>query len=134
MSDTSPSVLVVDDHPDAADSLAHLLRLYGFTVRVAYGPEAALAAAPADAVILELRLPRIDGWEVVRRIRSRPAARHPFFVAVTSCGRDEDRRQSADAGIHLHLLKPVKCVELIELLERFGRLIDPSFNLTQRPV
>ena len=73
----SLSVLVVDAYRDAADSLTELLRLHGHGVQTAYHPAAALAADPPDVVILELRLPGTDGWELVRRMRGRPAEKQP---------------------------------------------------------
>src|SRR6476646_4244602 len=120
----SLSVLVVDAYRDAADSLTELLRLHGHGVQTAYHPAAALAADPPDVVILELRLPGTDGWELVRRMRGRPAEKQPLFVAVTTCGRDADRQKSGEAGIDLHLVKPVDPAVLVGVLRRFARALN----------
>jgi len=119
----SLSVLIVDDNLDAADSLAEVLRLYGFGVHVAYGPDSALAAEQADVVLLELRLAGISGWELVRRMRAAATARPSPFVAVTTCGSKDDRRRSDEAGIDLHLVKPVEPTVLVEALRRYERVL-----------
>jgi CheY-like chemotaxis protein len=115
------SVLVVDDYPDAAESLAALLRLYGHRVTVALTAREALAAAdrnPPDVALLDIRLPDMDGWQVGRWLRERASGRGraPLLVAVTGCGQQEDFRRSAEAGIDLHLVKPVDPVELVQVL------------------
>ena len=115
------SVLVVDDFRDGADSLADLLDVYGLRVQTAYDPTTALAAAPSDVVILELRLPEMTGWELVRRLRTRNADPRPLFIAVTTCGMEKDRLRSAEAGIDLHLVKPVEPSVLIGEMQRLTR-------------
>ncbi|QJW98389.1 response regulator [Frigoriglobus tundricola] len=118
--DAAPlSILVVDNFRDGADSLADLLRLCGYEVQTAYDAETALAAQCPDVVILELRLPGDDGWELVRRLRKRFAARQPEFIAVTTCGMERDRRRSEAAGGHAHLLKPLEPGVLMSVLKRF---------------
>jgi CheY-like chemotaxis protein len=108
-------VLVVDDNEDAAQSLALVLRLAGHEVRVARdGPEAlALAdAQPPEVVLLDIGLPGMDGYEVAVRLRERDVLAGALLVAVTGYGQDEDRRRARDAGIDLHLTKPVAIEEL----------------------
>src|SRR5205085_11612876 len=119
----SLSVLVVDAHEDGAASLAEILTLYGYTVRVARTGRAALEAAaqsPPDVVILELWLPDLDGCELAERLRAQAAGKHPFLVAVTGDGFPADRRRSAAAGIHLHLVKPADLGLLRRVLARFA--------------
>src|SRR4051812_25198843 len=111
-----PSVLVVDDLADAAESLAVLLELQGFRARaVTSGADAvaACAADPPDVVFLDLRMPGTDGCEVARRLRERFGPGHPHLVAVTGCAGREDRRRAAEAGIDRYLLKPVEPAALI---------------------
>jgi CheY-like chemotaxis protein len=100
--------LVVDDHADAADSLALVLSHLGHRAVVARCGRSALAAAEREApdvVLLELRLPCLDGWEVARQLRA--AGCPARLIAVTTCGRPADRQRSRAAGIDLHLVKPV---------------------------
>jgi len=119
---TPLNVLVVDDDVDGADTLAVLLSLHGHSVRVARNGEEALrhtAIELPDVILLDLRMAGIDGCEVARRIRSQShEAKPPLLVAITGCDQDSDRQLSAEAGIHLHLLKPVDPILLSELLEQ----------------
>ena len=123
------AVLIVDDSPDTAESLAELLSIQGHAVDVAFDGATALARAAArspDVVLLDIRMPGFDGWEVARLIRARSAGgKRPFLVAVTGCGSDADRQRSVEAGFDLHLVKPVDPPVLVGLLERFRRLLAP---------
>ncbi|MBO0697975.1 MAG: PAS domain-containing protein, partial [Zavarzinella sp.] len=113
-------VLVVDDHADAADSLALLLRLEGHDVRVARNGPAAVEAAqsdPPDIVLLDLGMPGMDGFEVARRLRQGPAA-GTVIAALTGWGQEEDRRRTREAGFDHHLVKPADPNDLRELLAR----------------
>jgi CheY-like chemotaxis protein len=102
--------------------------MYGHEVEVAPdGPTALRLAAdkPPDVALLDLSLPGgMDGFEVARRLRELKAGKQPLLIAVTGYGRDEDRRRSTEAGIHLHLLKPVDGEALNCLLERFKAVIQ----------
>ncbi|MDY3552211.1 response regulator [Gemmata sp. JC717] len=117
------SVLVVEDQDDCAQSTAELLTMCGHAVRVATcGPDALRDAAVEipDVVLLDIQLPGPTGWEVASRLRERAGGRQPLLVAVTGCGSEEDRWRSADAGIDLHLVKPVAPADLIRLLDWVG--------------
>jgi PAS domain S-box-containing protein len=119
-------VLVVDDSPDAADSLALLLKLAGQDVRAVYEGPAALTQAETyrpDLVFLDIGMPGLDGYEVARRLRRLPNAGDMFLVALTGWGQDEDRRRSQEAGFDRHLIKPVEMKDLHELL---ANLKQPS--------
>jgi signal transduction histidine kinase len=112
-------VLVVDDNADAADSLALLLRVDGHEVRVAYDGPAALQEAAAfrpEVVLLDIGLPRMDGYEVARRLRGQAELKEALLVAVTGYGQDEDRRRAEEAGFDAHLVKPTDPAVLHELL------------------
>jgi len=103
-------VLIVDDNIDAAESLALLLGALGHETRLAHDGEQALAAVAAfrpDLVMLDIGLPRLNGYEVARRIRSGPEP-GPQLIALTGWGQDEDRRRAKEAGFDLHLTKPVE--------------------------
>jgi two-component system CheB/CheR fusion protein len=126
------SVLIADPHEDGAESLASLLRLKGYDVAIARtGPEALAAAAesPPDVLIVEPRLPGLDGWEVAPRLRARVP--RTLCIAVSTLGRPEDRRRSAAAGIALHLVKPVDPAWLLAILAahtRSERDTNPTFS------
>ena len=102
-------VLVVDDSVDSADSLALLLELDGHQVRTATDGLAALDVAVAfapQAVLLDVGLPRLDGYEVARRLRCLDACRGSLLIALTGYGRPEDRAAALAAGFDEHLTKP----------------------------
>ncbi len=119
-------VLVVDDNVDSAEAMALLLKLYGHDVTVAHDGEAALAAAEADrphAILLDIGLPRVDGYEVARRLRATDWAAGIFIVAVSGWGQDADRQRSREAGFDHHLVKPADPDALLKLLEDVRRSV-----------
>jgi PAS domain S-box-containing protein len=113
-------VLVVDDNRDAAETLADLLGIAGFSSTVEYSGEAALRAAERDApdaVLLDIGLPDVDGYEVCQRIRRSGAARQPIVIALTGWGQDTDRERATVAGFNGHLTKPAEPDRVIALLK-----------------
>jgi PAS domain S-box-containing protein len=115
----SRRVLVVDDNRDSADTLATLLQVLGCDVQVAYDGEEALRMAAAfkpDAVLLDLGMPRLNGFDTCTRMRAEPWGRHVCIVAVTGWGQDEDRRRTKEAGFDAHMVKPADPGMLTELL------------------
>ena len=120
------NVLLVEDNSDIAQSLARLLQVRGHNVRIAPDGVSASRAVQEglpDVVLLDIGLPGIDGYEVARRITNQPSDKRPLFIAVTGRGEESDRQQSAEAGIDLHLVKPVDPKLLLGLLSRFQSII-----------
>ncbi|HEV8578427.1 MAG TPA: ATP-binding protein [Thermoanaerobaculia bacterium] len=112
-------VLVIDDNRDAADMMTVLLELWGHEVRIAHhGLEALDLAADyrPDAVLLDIGLPGMDGYEVAKRLRQLPGWDGVMLVAVTGYGQDEDLRRSRETGFDHHLVKPVEPLKLECLL------------------
>ena len=112
-------ILVVDDNRDSAQSLAVLLRAMGYDTRTSYdGLEAIQAAATfqPDVVLLDIWLPKMDGYEVARQIRRRKWGRDMLLTALTGWGQDEDKRRAMGAGFDHHLTKPVDLPALMRLL------------------
>lgn len=112
-------ILVVDDHRDAAETLAMLLEAGGHDVHVAFdGPEAVAAAGELrpDMVLLDLGLPKLGGYEVARRIREAEGQTRTLLVALTGWGQEEDRRRTAEAGFDHHMVKPPDVRALLNLL------------------
>jgi len=113
-------LLVVDDNQDAARSQARVLGLLGCEAQVAFDGAEALARFAdfhPDAVLLDIGLPGMDGYEVARRLRALPGGRDVLLLAQTGWGQDEDRRASAAAGFDAHLVKPVDTQALLRLLD-----------------
>jgi CheY-like chemotaxis protein len=114
-------ILVVDDNRDAVESLAILLEMMNYDVRTAAdGVEAveATSAFSPDVVLLDIGLPRIDGYEAAQRIRALDGGSAVYLIALTGWGQDEDIRRSRDAGFDQHLVKPVDPDTLDALLRR----------------
>ena len=112
-------ILVADDNKDAADTLATLLQMLGHAVlQVADGEAAARAAADFNpqVVLLDIGMPKLNGYEACRQIREQPGGAAMTVVAVTGWGQADDRRRSRDAGFDHHLVKPVDPGELVELI------------------
>ncbi len=112
-------ILVVDDNIDAAESLALLLRAAGHVVRTAPSGPAAMDEAATfrpEAVVLDIGLPGMDGYEVARRLRGTPQGGAALLVALTGYGQDTDRHRSQEAGFDHHLTKPADPGELLALL------------------
>ena len=120
VSSTDRRVLVVDDNEDAADSLATLLNVMHYQVRVAYdGPEAIEAAdefAPAVA-LLDIGLPKLSGYDIARHIRS-TRGDDVLLVAITGWGQEEDKRKAREAGFDHHFTKPADFEVLLQLIEQ----------------
>jgi PAS domain S-box-containing protein len=112
-------VLIVDDNVDGADSLAMLLEEVGHETYKAHDGLEAIAVAERirpRAVLLDIGLPGLNGFEVCRRIRERPWGKQLLMVALTGWGQEEDRQRSQDAGFDTHLVKPVDHDFLMRLL------------------
>jgi PAS domain S-box-containing protein len=104
-------VLIAEDHKDSAASLARLLELLGNTVRIARDGEEAVALAHEfrpEVLLLDIGMPKLNGYDACRRIRGEPWARDALIVALTGWGQESDRRRSRDAGFDHHLVKPVE--------------------------
>jgi CheY-like chemotaxis protein len=119
-------ILVVASDPDASANLTSLLHRFGHRVEVASewlaAWQAALREAP-DVVLLDLAMSGIDAWEVARRLQAPAWEKKPFLIALAGCAGAADRRRSLEAGIDLHLVKPVNPDTLQRLLRRFEAII-----------
>jgi two-component system, chemotaxis family, CheB/CheR fusion protein len=112
-------ILVVDDNVDAADSLAQLLELQGHEVRTAYDGHAGIEAARIfrpSVVVCDIGMPKLNGYNVARSIRSEEWGKNMVLVALTGWGQDDDREKSAYAGFDHHLVKPVDDTALLKVL------------------
>jgi len=116
---TKCRILIVDDNRDSADSLAMLLKLMGNEVGVAYDGEQALEVAAAlrpDVALLDIGMPKLNGYDACRRIRQESWGRDMFLIALTGWGQEEDRRRTQEAGFNQHIVKPVDPNALLALL------------------
>jgi signal transduction histidine kinase/CheY-like chemotaxis protein len=117
----SKRILLADDNKDAAESLAIILRLEGHEVELAHDGVAAwqaFAKSRPDVALLDIGMPRSNGYEVARQIRAAPEGGGVLLVAITGWAQDSDKVQSRDAGFDHHLTKPIEPETLIDLLAR----------------
>jgi PAS domain S-box-containing protein len=112
-------ILIADDNRDGADSLAMLLQVMGHEVETAYAGDQAVEIAEKmrpDVILLDIGMPRLNGYEACRRIRTQPWGREVVLIALTGWGQEEDRRRTREASFDLHLVKPVDGADLIKIL------------------
>jgi CheY-like chemotaxis protein len=112
-------VLIVDDNVDAASSLSALLRITGNETHLAHDGVAAIEMAERfrpDVILLDIGLPRLNGYEACRRIRERPWGNRVVIVAMTGWGQESDRQRSREAGFDHHMVKPVDYAALMSAI------------------
>ncbi len=112
-------LLIVDDINVIADSVAMVLKMEGHEVHTAYnGEEAILAAAKfqPEVVVLDIGMPKLNGYDTCRRIREQPWGKKMFIIALTGWSQEEDRRRTEEAGFNQHMVKPVDPEDLMKLL------------------
>jgi len=112
-------ILVIDDQPDVADSVAMLIETFGHTARAVYDATEALAICRErrpDAMFVDIGMPGMTGYELAEHVRRDPTMAHVRLVALTGYGRDEDRARVTRAGFDLHMTKPVTDAELHTVL------------------
>jgi PAS domain S-box-containing protein len=135
-SDTEPlpagprrRILVVDDNRDSANSMAMMLRLMGNEVRTAHDGIEAVEKAEEflpKAILMDLGMPKLNGYEATQRIRDQPWGRDMLIVAMTGWGQEADRTQSHEAGCDGHLVKPVNLSNLESLLTELEGAVLPN--------
>ena len=115
-----PSVLVVDDNHDAADTTRFILDHMGYPALVAYDASRALLLARThgpQVVLVDLVMPGGNGLELARELRRLPETNQTLLICISGFASAEDRRLSREAGCDHHLLKPFDWVDLLRLLE-----------------
>jgi CheY-like chemotaxis protein len=111
--------LVADDNHDAAESLTLQLQLAGHDVRTVYDGLEALAVAKTfkpHIVLLDLGMPKMDGYETARKLRVRSWGKGAFLIALTGWGQEQDRERTSEAGFDVHLVKPVSESQLFHAI------------------
>jgi len=119
-------VLVVDDNRDAADSLGLLLKLWGYDYRVAYDGAAGLEMARAyrpDCLVLDLGMPRLDGYGLAVQLRREPGLERTKLLALTAYSDEERVRRAREVGFDFHLVKPAHPTEVERILNMLNEAI-----------
>jgi CheY-like chemotaxis protein len=112
-------VLVADDNRDAAESMGMLLRLMGNEVRTVHDGLQAVNEAETfqpDVILLDIGMPRLNGYDAARRIREQRWSAGTVLVALTGWGQEEDKRRASEAGFDKHFTKPVNPADLERLI------------------
>jgi signal transduction histidine kinase/ActR/RegA family two-component response regulator len=128
-------VLVADDNVDHANTLRALLQARGQTVQVCYDGLSALHASEEfdpQLAFLDIGMPRMDGYELARRLRASRGHRHCLLVAVTGWGQDRDQQRSKAAGFDRHIVKPLQAAQLDILLRERAAMEQPSNPLAHQ--
>lgn len=121
-------ILVVDDNQDSALSLAMMLSIMGHETSTAHDGESAVKAAESflpEVILLDIGLPKLNGYEVAQQIRRQPWGASMYLIAVTGWGQDEDRQRSAEVGLNVHMVKPIEPAALEKLLAELGSPTAP---------
>jgi PAS domain S-box-containing protein len=124
-------ILVVDDNRDSATSLAIILRMKGNEVQTAHDGIEAIQVAEAlhpDVILMDVGMPRLNGYEATRRIREQAWGKGIIIIALTGWGQKGDKERSRAAGCDGHLVKPVNFPDLERLLTELSESGDRSFD------
>jgi DNA-binding response OmpR family regulator len=122
------SVLVVEDEPNIVDSLSFLMKQAGFEVQIARDGDAAIRVMESripDLVLLDVMLPRRDGYDVCREIRANPAWGDVKVMMLTAKGRALDRRKGMELGADDYVTKPFSTREIVERARRLLEAGEP---------
>ena len=117
-------ILVADDNPDAVNSLATMLEIIGHEVRRGYDGLEALENAAAfgpQVAILDIGMPKLNGYDVARRLRSEPWGKSTVLVALTGWGQEQDKADAKAAGFDRHFTKPADIGALNHFLEETAK-------------
>lgn len=133
---TKPSlrVLIVDDNRDSADSLAMLMELQGHLPTITYDGAHALATAVKcrpQLAFIDLAMPGMSGYGVVRALRNLPQLSGTQFVAMTGFGQPDDQQRSREAGFDFHVVKPVELPSIEELIEHTLAALDSTRSASE---
>jgi signal transduction histidine kinase/ActR/RegA family two-component response regulator len=118
-------ILVVDDNHDAAESLAMLLQQMGHEVHLAFGGEEALATETGfrpEVFILDIGLPRMDGYELARRLREREESGKAHYIALSGYAQEENRRKALAGGFDHYMIKPLEFDRLLTILHGYAKV------------
>jgi two-component system, cell cycle response regulator DivK len=116
-------VIIVDDHGDTRAGYAEFLGVFGFDVRAGGDAEqlrAMMRDALPDAVVLDLQLPRTDGWQLTREIKENPKTRHIAVIVVSACVMPAERAAAQEAGCDVFIAKPCDPMDIVSELRRLA--------------
>lgn len=112
-------VLIIDDNRDSNQTISMLLEIAGHEVMSSFDGASGLKLMKSfdpEVVLLDIGLPEVDGYEVVRRLMADPATRNAYVIALTGYGQENDMAQAKKAGFDAHLLKPARMEDMLKLI------------------
>src|SRR2546421_12503992 len=118
------SILIADDYDDNRELLRLMLEAEGYPVREARDGREALDAAREDlpaVALIDLSIPSLDGWGLLREMRADERTRHVPCVAVTAFASDQDRQRALEAGFDAYISKPFRARDVVELVNNLVR-------------
>ena len=121
-------VIIVDDHGDTRAGYAEFLNVFGFDVRAGGDAEqlrAMMRDALPDAIVLDLQLPRTDGWQLTREIKENSKTRHIAVIVVSACVMPAEREAAHAAGCDVFIAKPCDPMDIVNELRRLTRAPSP---------
>jgi DNA-binding response OmpR family regulator len=125
-SDKKLTILVVEDHGSLCDMLSLYFMRYGYHVRTANDGEAALEIMDHEEihlVLLDLMLPRMDGFSVLRQIRERASVKAPYVIVVSAGASNKDRNLVLELGADEYMPKPFHLMRLLERIQNVEKLL-----------
>lgn len=126
---SSRRILVADDFPESANTLARLLRQEGNQVEVAHDGLEALEVAERfcpDVILMDIAMPKLNGYEAAQKIREQAWGQKILLVALTGWGQQQDRQRTRAAGFDAHLTKPINFTAIKELLDKMTGATEPG--------
>ena len=120
------TILIVEDHGSLCDMLSLYFMRYGYHVRTAGDGENALTILENEEVhlvLLDLMLPRIDGFAVLRQIRERQESKHPYFIVVSAGASTKDRSRVLEMGANEYMPKPFHLMRLLERIQNVEKYL-----------
>lgn len=133
---SSWNVLVIDDEPDNSGVVEHVFKFFEIRVRTAGSGPVGLELMredPPNILLLDIQMPRMSGWEVLRTIRADPALRDTFAIAMTAHAMDGDRERALQAGFDGYLPKPISPISLINDIKDMMRSKQPTAQPIEPP-
>ena len=127
------TVLVIEDHPDQRDLLAIVLKREGYNVITAANGLEALEKLETENIqiaLSDIMMPKMDGFELIKRIRANPALKSIYLILITARIQEGDRVRGLDLGADDYITKPLRVEDLLGALERWGR---PHRIATDKP-
>ena len=125
---TGIQVLSVDDDADSREIVTVALEAYGATLTMANGAAAAMSLLETyqpDVLVLDIGLPEVDGYTLLKQIRNLDRHRHTPAIALTAYARDEDRDEALRQGFQVHLTKPIDIIEVVKIVAHLARHNTP---------